>query len=144
MGHQGRRLLLPPPPLSPSLRAPHTRSLATPFPCRRLPAGVRKGVPLSAGFAAEALMSLALNLVVLYSFETHRKRVAYYLPLLLTVVLNFVGAFLTGPGLNPAIVRPGPLGAWRHRLALGTPATPARLPCLPRLPGGPPLYAGAA
>lgn len=45
---------------------------------------------LEIGFAVEALFGLLLNMVVLYSMETQHKRVAFWTPIVATIML--VGA----------------------------------------------------
>eukprot|EP00877_Chromochloris_zofingiensis_P002500 jgi/Chrzof1/12250/Cz06g27060.t1 len=53
----------------------------------KLPGGLKAGVELEIGFAVEALFGLLLNMVVLYSMETQHKRVAFWTPIVATIML---------------------------------------------------------
>lgn len=77
--------------------------------------GVRPGVLLWQGLLCELVLALVLNLIVLWSMNVN-PYVAYWTLLSATLVLIVVGAELTGPSMNPAIVCGGMLWgnkSWR-------------------------------
>lgn len=66
--------------------------------------GVRPGVLLWQGILCELALALVLNVIVLWSLNVN-PYVAYWTLMGATLVIVVVGAELTGPSLNPAIVR---------------------------------------
>lgn len=69
--------------------------------------GVRPGVHLWQGLVCELALALILNVIVLWSFSAANAYVAYWTLMGATLVLVVAGAELTGPSMNPAIVRRG-------------------------------------
>ncbi len=66
--------------------------------------GVRPGVLLWQGLVCELALALVLNLIVLWSLDVN-PYIATWTLLGATLVLVVAGAELTGPSMNPAIVR---------------------------------------
>lgn len=66
--------------------------------------GMRPGVLLWQGLLCELALALVLNVIVLWSLNAN-PYIAYWTLMGATLVLMVAGAELTGPSLNPAIVR---------------------------------------
>mmetsp|Transcript_35393 Transcript_35393/g.78569 ORF Transcript_35393/g.78569 Transcript_35393/m.78569 type:complete len:266 (+) Transcript_35393:169-966(+) len=69
----------------------------------QLSGGLRDGVALELGFACEAVLTMILNLIFLYSMGAKRKAVTTWVPLVITIINICVGAQFTGPSLNPYV-----------------------------------------
>ncbi|KXZ55252.1 hypothetical protein GPECTOR_3g391 [Gonium pectorale] len=68
-----------------------------------LSGGIKEGVAFEVGFACEGTMSLVLNYVFLLSLDAESQLLTTWVPMISTVLLCWIGYYVTGPSLNPFV-----------------------------------------